>query len=353
MDRATLTNLVKMRALELGFSKVGITTADDFTEFAADLESREDYRARWCGPKGTNSLLAGCFPKELLPEAKSIICASFGFSNIDFPEELSRHIGRVYLARSYVPTLEQLAGVRVRAFKDYLNTLGISVYEGPEELPARAIALRAGVTSWGKNNFARTKEDGTFVVLYTFLTDADLEPDAPTDMTLPENKCPESCRLCIDACPTHAMQDDGRLEWMKCVLFNNLRGCANTDLRESIGERIHGCDVCQMVCPRNRKALNQPKRKDPFLEELAKSFSLEKMLLLDQASYDEMVRPVMYNYIRDLEIFKRNAAVALGNSNDAAHLPALQNAMQLTENDATREAIQWAIDRLSPEGNSA
>lgn len=347
MEARTLTQRIKMRALELGFSRVGITTADDFAEFAADLSSRDSYQARWCGPKGTNSLLAGCHPRDLFPEAKSIICTAFGFSDIAFPDKLARHIGRAYLSRSYVPTLEQLAGLRVKAFKDYLISLGIAVYEGLEEIPARAAGLRSGVTSWGRNNFARTDEDGTFVILYTFLIDAELEPDEPTDMSLPENRCPDGCRLCIDACPTHAMDEDGRLTWTKCVLFNNLRGCANVDLREAVGERIHGCDACQLVCPRNRDVLAKPKRRDPFLDELSAEFSLEKLLLLDEEAYESMVRPVMYNYIRDMEIFKRNAAVALGNSGDASKLPHLQAALELTENEATRETIEWAITRLS------
>ncbi len=346
-SREELSKLVKARALELGFSKVGITTADDFTVLAQDLSSREDYRARWCGPKGENSLLAGCFPTDLFPEGKSIICATFGFSDIDFPESLTAHIGRVYLARSYVPTLDQLAGRRVQAFKDYLASLGIKIYEGPEEIPARAAAFRAGIVSWGRNNFVRTEEDGTFVVVYTFLVDADLAPDEPTDPALPENSCPEGCRLCIDACPTQAMDETGRLTWTKCVLFNNLRGCANLDLREKVGERIHGCDVCQMVCPRNHAALSRPKRRDAFLDMLEGEFSLERMLTLDQKTYDSMVRPVMYNYIRDHEVFKRDAAVALGNSGDAAHLPALESALAVTENQQTREAIEWAIGRLS------
>lgn len=143
------------------------------------------------------------------------------------------------------------------------------------------------------------------------------------------------------------MDETGRLSWTKCVLFNNLRGCANVDLREQVGERIHGCDVCQLVCPRNRAALAKPKRRDPFLDALEKEFSLERMLTLDENVYATMVRPVMYNYIRDLEIFKRNAAVALGNAGDAAALPALKAARDAAEDETTREAIDWAIARLS------
>ncbi|WP_165053200.1 MULTISPECIES: hypothetical protein [unclassified Adlercreutzia] len=75
-------------------------------------------------------------------------------------------------------------------------------------------------------------------------------------------------------------------------------------------ERIHGCDACQAKCPRNHDVLEHAAEKDPFLELLAEEFDLEKTLLLDEAYYDEAVRPIMYNYIKDLDIFRRNAAVA-------------------------------------------
>lgn len=342
-----LTKRVKMKALELGFAKVGVTSADDFVEHADELRSREDYQARWCGPKGTNSLLAGCCPRDLFPEGKSMICLVHSYSDVDFPEKLSQHIGRVYLSRSYVPTQAQLAGRRLQAFKDFLGEQGISIYEGPEELPARAACFRAGVISWGRNNFARTEESGSFITLYVLLVDADLEIDEPTDPEAPGNKCPDNCRICIDACPTKAMQDTGRLEWTKCVLFNDLRGCANLDLRESVGVRIHGCDECQLACPRNAKVLAAPKKKDLYLEALAEDFDMEKILVLDDQYYEDVVKPIMYNYIRDLEVFRRNAAVALGNSGDPSHLPTLQNALEKTEDEVTRDTIAWAIGKLS------
>ena len=346
-DKHALTKLVKMKALELGFAKVGITSADDFPDHAAELMQREDYQARWCGPKGTNSLLAGCYPRDLFPEGKSIICLLHAYNDIDFPEKLSKHVGRVYQNRSYVPTQEQLAGRRLQAFKDFLSNSGVNIYEGPEELPARAACFRAGIVSWGRNNFARTEENGSFITLYVLLVDADLDIDEPGRPDAEKGKCPDGCRICIDACPTQAMQESGRLEWTKCVLFNNLRGCANIDLREKVGERIHGCDVCQMVCPRNAKALAAPKRKDAFREVLTEEFDLEKILVLDDAYYETIVKPIMYNYIRDFEIFRRNAAVALGNSGDASHLPALTRALELSEDETTRETIAWAIEKLS------
>ena len=94
------------------------------------------------------------------------------------------------------------------------------------------------------------------------------------------------------------------------------------------------------------EALTKPKRPDPFLEELAKIFDLEKLLVLDQEYYEQCVYPIMYNYIKDLEIFKRNAAIALGNSGDKKHLDALRQGYEKSNDSDTREIISWAIGKL-------
>jgi len=86
-------------------------------------------------------------------------------------------------------------------------------------------------------------------------------------------------------------------------------------------------------------------RKDWFLEALKKDFDLEKILLIDDAYYEDVVHPIMYNYIQDMDVVRRNAAVALGNTGDPSHIPALEKAME-NKNPSVVEAAQWAIDRL-------
>ncbi|MBO4352539.1 MAG: hypothetical protein J5818_03490, partial [Eggerthellaceae bacterium] len=129
-------------------------------------------------------------------------------------------------------------------------------------------------------------------------------------------------------CPTHAMADDGALDPARCVLFNNMiPGTAkNEAVLDLVGTRIHGCDACQEACPRNHAALHGPKVKDPYLEWLSGAFDLEKVLFCDDAYYEACIQPVMFNYIHDIDIFRQNAAIAMGNSGDARYLPALERA---------------------------
>jgi len=342
MDKKELTKQIKMKALELGFSKVGITTANDFIEYEQVVNSRPDYTP-WMNTPGTGYLLNGCHPSTYYPEGKSIICTVYGFSDILFPEELTQYVGRAYLSRSYAPLQESSCGVRVNAFKDFIKSLGISIYEGDVWVPERAACARAGIITYGNNNFAFTEEDGSFIILYTFVVDTELEYDEPTII----NQCPPNCQECIKACPTHAIAQARRLLPMNCVLMNNIQGWViPNELREGIGTKIHGCDVCQLACPRNKKVLAKASRKDLYLEELKKDFDLERILLLDEKYYQDVVYPIMYNYIRDTALFQRNAAIAIGNTGDPSHIPALKKALE-NENPLVQDAAQWAINQLS------
>lgn len=336
-----LTRKIKRKALELGFSKVGVTTADDFTDYAEEICSREDYEPWQNGPRGY--LAKGAQPKNYYPEGKSIICTVYGFGDYAFPDTLTPYIGRAYLSRAYVPEEHSLAGVRVKEFRRFLTELGISQYEGKVEFSARMACARAGLITYGKNNFAYTVEDGFFVILYTFLVDTELVYDEPTI----NRSCPPDCRLCMDACPTNAIIAPGRLHPQSCVLYNNIRkDQVPEEIREMLGTRIHGCDACQTVCPRNRKVLENARRKDRFLETIKEEFDLEKVLLLDSEYYENVLYPIMYNYIRDLNLFRRNAAIALGNTGDARHVSALTTALDTVDDPMVCEAVIWALEKI-------
>lgn len=341
MDKKDLTKKIKMKGLELGFSKVGITNADDFTEYEEEIRSRPDYDL-WVNTKRGAYLGQGSRPRSFYPEAKSIVCAVYGFSNILFPDEFSKYVGHAYLSRSYIPLEDSSCGIRVKGFSDYLESMGCSLYKGEIDIPNRMACARAGVISYGKNNFAYTKEDGSFVILYTFVIDTELVYDEPTV----ECKCPPNCTACIDACPTRAILSPGRLHPQNCMLYNHvLKDYIPNEIREALGTYIHGCDICQKVCPRNKKILERASQKDLFLEELKEDFDLEKVLLMDDKYYHDVVHPIMYNYIRDIDLFRRNAAIALGNTNDPAHIPALEKAME-NHNPLVKDAVKWAIDKL-------
>lgn len=345
----TLSTDIKEQALSLGFCRVGLTTADDFPAFAEELQSRGEPYDHWIN--NPRNLVAGSSPRGLWPEAKSIIVTAFDYSRTAYPEKLPPLIGRAYLSRSYLPLPDGINGARVRLFKEFLEKNGC-VVDADMYLPIRPAAVRAGVASFGRNNFAYVDGVGSLVILYAFVVNKELEYDAPT----PKNKCPKNCRACIEACPTQAIYAPFKLNPTRCVGFNNwmrqegrrsptMDPVVPVEIRAQLGLRIHGCDVCQEVCPRNQAALKAERPRDEFLERLAADFSLTSVLHLTDEFYRTRVHPIMYNYLPDKKYFQRNAAIALGNTGDQAHAPDL--IAELEHPEALVAAhVAWALGKI-------
>lgn len=340
--RMDLKERIEEKARELGFCKIGFTTADELPRVAEEVRRRQY-------PGYLSKLVErGAHPRELMPEAKSIIVLAYDYSDIDFPESLTRHVGRTYLSRTFIPREGTPASERLKAFEAFLREEGVPFEPDKIQLMIRPAAQRAGVISFGRNNFAYVDGVGSFVTLYGYLSPMEFEPDEPA----PDCKCPPNCRACIDACPMHAMDEPFHLDAWKCVVFNNTMRYSQEGqedipegLKAELGLRIHGCDVCQTVCPRNRKALKREKRPDPVLEEIASEFSLENLLHMPEGFYERCVRPIMYNYVNEPEVFQRNAAIAMGNSGDASYIPHLER--ELDHPDAkVRAQVRWALSEL-------
>ncbi len=339
---ASLEDEIIRKGLELGFTNVGFTEVRDYPEYLQEVRSRPDYAAF---TDGQDSLLVRLSQtKTRNPWAQSVVCATLGFSSADYPPELAKSIGRTYLARVYTPLEGTVHAFQIEELAACLEGLGMRVERNQFVMPQRIACAEAGIVKLANNNFAYSEQDGSFVILVTFLVDAKLASTGGAIV----NDCPDSCDLCRQACPTQAILEPKRLDCARCILFNNQRFKPGAQERiwDGMGEHIHGCDVCQLVCPKNKEFLDRATQKDGFLELLEGEFDLEKVLALEDDYYDQVVHPIMYNYIKDPDIFRRNAAVALGNTHDPHHVPALERARETTENPEVLKAIDWALARI-------
>ena len=210
----SLTEDIKDFALDLGYSRVGITTADPFPGYIAELKARQDMYAFYINRP--TSPLKGAEPRSVMPSAKSIIMVVFDAFKESFPDKLVGKIGRIYQARCYLPPAHRINGARYRLMRDFLENNGCHVHR-EIRVPERLAACRAGAVTYGKNGFAFTDGIGSFVIISAFVIDRELEYDAPTY----EVKCPPTCTLCIDACPTGSLYEPMKIDPRLCIGFNH------------------------------------------------------------------------------------------------------------------------------------
>jgi epoxyqueuosine reductase len=205
----------------------------------------------------------------------------------------------------------------------------------------RDFARLAGLGWFGKNTMLINKRLGSWFFLGALLTDLELEYDAPHESA----HC-GTCTRCLEACPTGAFAAPYVLDARKCISYLTIehRGVIPAELREGIGEWLFGCDICQEVCPWNRKA---PVTDDPALAPRADLGSVDavELLALSEAGFrarfrgTPLLRPKRAGMLR-------NAAIVLGNRRDRATIPALLAALCDGE-PLVRAAAVWALSRFA------
>jgi epoxyqueuosine reductase len=284
------------------------------------------------------------------PRAKSVLVALYDCLQTEPPPNLVGKIGRIYLSRSYNPPPGSINHARFQLLVDFLERNGCATM--PQLfLPLRWVGAMAGCTSFGRNSFAYAEGLGSFVTISAVAVEQELVIDEPAKTCL----CPPDCGLCLQACPTGALRAPFKMRPRECLAFNAMftaaaRKNGTTDhiprqYRPLLGQMVHGCDICQEVCPRNQAKLKAQAPQDAFLASFAKDFSLAALLHFTDEIFVGRARAVMYNYFQEKRFFQRNAAVALGNAGDAACVPDLAGELA-SPDDVVRTHVAWALGRI-------
>jgi len=222
--------------------------------------------------------------------------------------------------------------------KPYIDT-------GP--LLERDLARRAGLGWFGKNTNLINPERGSFFFLGALVLDLELETDTPFEA----DRC-GTCTRCIDACPTEAITAPRELDARRCIsyLTIELREEIPVELREGIGDRVYGCDVCQDVCPWNVRFARYAAFASPMQPRAAIAGKdartlARELLTMSQEEFSAAFKgsPMKRAKLRGL---KRNAAVVLGNVGTADDIDALTRALD-DEEPLMREHAAWALARLA------
>jgi epoxyqueuosine reductase len=203
----------------------------------------------------------------------------------------------------------------------------------------RVFAKYAGVGWTGKNTCIINQKIGSWLFLGVIVTSLELVPDVPAP-----DRC-GSCTRCIEACPTNALLAPYELDSTKCISYLTIekRGFIPEELREGIGQQVFGCDICQDVCPWNRKRAVSPHPEFQPREELFNP-ALAWLAEISEEDFREKFRgsPIKRTKRSGL---RRNALIAIGNSGDAQFLPVIERAA-CDRDPAISEAASWARRRL-------
>ena len=340
----TLTQRIHQKAAELGFDAVGITPADR-------LEAA-DFYARWLalGCAGEMAYLERnrekrVDPAQLVPGARSVICLGMNYYQ-ETPERNAPLAGRISCyARG--DDYHDLIKKRLFALWEFIQQeadreVSGRVYVDTAPVLERELANRAGLGWWGKNTCLIDKRKGSFFFLAEIVLDLDLDYNQPAT-----DHC-GSCTRCLDACPTGALPEPYLLDARRCIsyLTIELKGAIPRDLRPGMGDWIFGCDICQDVCPWNRKAI--PSGETAFQSRPGLTNpSLPELIAMDRDGFNDRFRrhPAKRAKRRGL---LRNVAVALGNSGDPAAIPPLIVALR-DEEPLVRVHAAWGLGQLGGE----
>ena len=341
-------------AIECGFDLVRITTAEVFTRDRDAALSRVKSGQMDGLPWFTESRVRrGSVPQELLPGARSIIC--LGLSYLD-PEDEEKagsgagNVARYARVKDYHRAMKRRMKAFVRGLEEKLESpIAARWYVDDGPMLDRAAAARSGLGWFGKSTNILTPSHGSWVLLGQVITDLELEPDPPLKKTC------GSCVRCIDDCPTGAIVAPFVVDNARCISYQTIenRGVIPMEMRPLIGDWVFGCDICQDVCPVNRKT-ESPVLPIQKTAAVGPSGQLDLVELLEVTEEEFRDRFQGTSIMRAKRVgMQKNACVALGNNRDESGVPALVATLKAADT-LVRGHAAWALGQIAtPEAISA
>ena len=328
----------------IGFSGVAVADAEQNLNawLAAGCHGEMDYMAAHTTARGNKRAL----PAELLPGTRSIITARMNYrpASADSLAALAdgerAFISRYALGRDYHKLLRSRLQKLANRITAEIGDFAYRAFTDSAPVMEVGLAQNSGLGWRGKHTLLLERDAGSYFFLGEIFTDLPLPPDPPVT-----DHC-GTCRACLDACPTRAIVAPYRLDARLCIsyLTIELKGTIPEPLRPLLGNRIYGCDDCQLACPWNRAA--------PLTREsdFAPRHGLDQAALVELFAWEEtdFNERLAGSPIRRIgfERWLRNIAVALGNAprNDAV-LSALRSRAG-HPSELVREHVAWALRRL-------
>lgn len=345
-DFTLLAARIKQWGQELGFTGVGIadtelSQADEYLQswLARGFHGDMDYMRKH-GSKRTH-------PEELIPGTLRVISVRMDYlPDEPNPKHQLEHpakafISRYALGRDYHKVLRRRLQKLAQKIESAVGPFGYRAFVDSAPVMEKALAEKAGLGWIGKHSNLIAREAGSWFFLGELYTDLPLPVDQPI-----RDHCGD-CTACIDICPTQAIVAPYQVDARRCIsyLTIELHGAIPESLRTGLGNRIYGCDDCQLCCPWNRFAEHTE------LPDFAPRHGLDTATLIELFEWDEatFLKRTEGSAIRRIgyQRWQRNIAVALGN---AAPEPEALATLKRSRNNnpMVREHIAWAIKQFNP-----
>jgi epoxyqueuosine reductase len=345
-ELASLAAEIRRKGVELGFGHVGIT--------GIELEEDERHLERWLAEERHGELdymarhgRKRSRPAELLPGTIRVISARMDYWPGDSGAEARAvledpkrgYVARYALGRDYHKVLRSALKRLAEAVERRIGPFGYRVFSDSAPVLEKALARNAGLGWIGKHTNLIDRRAGSWFLLGEIFTDLPLPVDAPVGA-----HC-GSCTACLDVCPTRAIVAPYELDARRCIsyLTIELRGPIPEALRPLIGNRIFGCDDCQLFCPWNKFARSTTIEDFAPRHGLASS-ELTELFAWTQEQWSERTRGSAIRRA-GYEGWLRNLAVALGNAPSDADVLAALESRRDHASALVREHVEWALAR--------
>ena len=345
-------SIVKRAAQQAGFELTGIAPAADSPElrsFPEWIDAGHAGEMKYMAARDERGSLKRASLSRVAPWARSVIVCAINY-NTEHPYSTElRDPNRGWISRyawsredyhdAVLRRLEQVEAALHEAVEQSDPQLITRSYVDTGPIVERVFAKYAGVGWIGKNTCIINQKIGSWLFLGVILTSLELTPDVPAP-----DRC-GTCTRCIEACPTDAILAPYQLDANRCISYLTIekRGSIPEELRADIGRHVFGCDICQDVCPWNRKA---PATTAP---EFAAREGLVNPALdwLAEMSAEEFRETFRGSPIRRTKRsgLRRNAVIAMGNSGNRHFLPLLE-ALIVDEDEAVADSAHWAAEEL-------
>lgn len=331
MTQAELQRLAE----ELGIDVIGAAPAEPYEETERHIRERRE-RGLFAEMRFTMAHPeTSCHPETLLSGARTVVSAALCYYEpaVD-PGPGEGRLPRYTWSDRYAELREKLDVLGRQLGGSYRVLVDANQHVDREG------AARAGVGFYGKNTLLITRRHGSWVVLGTLVTDAAIEPSPPLSLDC------GSCRLCVDACPTGALDEPGVLDATRCLSYwTQSPAPIPEEYREPLGIQVYGCDICQDACPWNRGV----EKRRAGVEQAPASEPVVSLLEWLETPADALRERFDRLYVprNDGRYLRRNALVAAGNAGDGRLEPVVRRYAE-GDDELLREHAEWALRRLGP-----